>query len=176
MPSKKNTELLNETKQRLERAEAVFFVNYQGLTHKQLEEARISFKENDSELSIAKNTLTNIAFKERKNIDLEDMLSGPLALLYSFKDPIATAKTLYNFLKKYSAPGENPQQVKFGVFGGKVIDSETVLRLATIPSREVLLGRLAGLLKSPMSSLVYSLNWNIQKLALVLKAIESKKS
>lgn len=169
MPSVKNQELLQVAKDKLGRAQAVFFVDYQGLTHKQLEEARNSLREIGAEVAIIKNSLMNIALKE-KEIDLSDQLTGPSAILFSYEDPLATAKVLYAFFKKYNLP-----KIRFGVFEGRVIEEREISKLANLPSREVLLTQLVGLLNSPIRSLVYDLNWNIQKLALVLSSVKDKK-
>ncbi len=170
MPSKRNVQLLDETKQKVDRASAMFFVDYAGLTHKQLEEARNELRGNNSEIAITKNTLINIALQEKK-IDVADKLTGPQATLFSYEDPIKTAKVLTAFIKKHGLP-----KIKFGIFEGNVIDELMITKLATLPSREILIGKLLGLLNSPISNLVYVLNGNITKLALVLKEIEKKKS
>lgn len=170
MPSKKNTERLQEIKEKLDKSTALFFVNYQGLTHTQLEEARKILKEANSELAVVKNTLVNLALKQRA-IDAKERLYGPVAALFSYSDPLITAKALYTFFKKYNLP-----KIKFGVFEGKVIEDKEVEKLATLPSQEILMGRLVGLLASPIQALLYSLSWNMQKLVLVLKEIERKKS
>lgn len=170
MPSKRNIQLLEETKDKVGRATAMFFVDYAGLTHKQLEEARNELRNNNSEITITKNTLINIALQEKK-IDVEDKLKGPQATLFSYDDPIKTAKVLTAFVKKHGLP-----KVRFGIFEGNVIDEAIITKLATLPSREILIGKLLGLLFSPVSNLVYVLNGNITKLALVLKEIEKKKS
>ena len=65
MAKQKNIEQLEKARKKLESAKAVFFVDYQGLTHKQLEEARSVFREIDTDLSIIKNTLVNLALKEK---------------------------------------------------------------------------------------------------------------
>lgn len=170
MPSKRNTQLLDETKQKVDRATAMFFVDYAGLTHKQLEEARNLLRVEDSEIKITKNTLLNIALKEKK-VNVADKLQGPQATLFSYGDPIKTAKVLAAFIKKYSLP-----KIKFGIFEGNIIDDITISKLATLPSKEILVGKLLGLLNSPITKLVYTLNGNITKLAVVLKEIEKKKS
>lgn len=170
MPSKRNIQLLEETKDKVDRANAMFFVDYAGLTHKQLEEARNELRDNNSEIAITKNTLINIALQEKK-IDVADKLEGPQATLFSYEDPIKTAKILTAFVKKYGLP-----KIKFGIFNGNIIDEAMISTLATLPSREILIGKLLGLLNSPISNLVYVLNGNITKLALVLKEIEKKKS
>lgn len=170
MPSQRNVQLLEETKDKVNRSNAVFFVDYAGLTHKQLEDARNELRDNDAEIAIVKNTLINIALKE-KDIEVKDKLEGPKAALFSYSDPLKTAKILAAFIKKNGLP-----KISFGVFEGKVIDEGTINQLATLPSKEVLVAKLLGLLNSPITSLVYGLNYNITKLALVLKEIEKKKS
>ena len=169
MPSQRNISLLDIAKQKVDRATAMFFVDYQGLTHQQLEEARRSLAENNAEMAVIKNTLLNIILQEKK-IDAKERLTGQKATLFSYDDPIKTAKVLSVFIKKYGLP-----KISFGIFEGNVVDEAVIIKLATIPSKEILVGKLLGLLNSPISGLVYVLNGNITKLALVLKAIEKKK-
>src|SRR3989344_3492984 len=169
MPSQKNIQLLDELKQKIHRASALFFVDYSGLTHRQLEEVRRELKEADSEIAIVKNTLTNLALKDKK-IKVEK-LEGPHATLFSYKDPIATARILAGFIKKYGLP-----KVRFGIFEGGIVDEATITELATLPSREVLIAKLLGTLNAPISNFVYGLNANIVKLALVLDQIKNQKS
>src|SRR5574337_978140 len=111
MPSQKNVTIFEEAKKKLDGVQAVFFVNYQGLTHKQLEEARKLFKAAESELAIIKNNLVNLAFKEKMSLELKEKLFGPFAVVFSYKDPVKTAKVLNDFFKKYNLP-----EIKFGVF------------------------------------------------------------
>lgn len=170
MPSIRNSQLLDEAKQKVNKATAMYFVDYTGLTHKQLEEARRELVTNNAEIAVVKNTLMNIALLEKK-IDVKEKLMGQKATLFSYEDPIATARVLASFIKKYGLP-----KISFGILEGDIIDEETITKLSKLPSKEVLIGKLLGLLNSPMSGLVYVLNGNIQKLALILKEIEKKKA
>ncbi len=170
MPSQRNLSALDETRDKVQKATAMYFVEYTGLTHKQLEEARRELRENNAEMAVIKNTLMNIALQEKK-IDVKDQLSGQKAILFSYEDPIKTAKILAAFIKKYSLP-----KVNFGILEGEVIEDATSKKLATRPSKEILVGKLLGLLNSPISGLVYVLNGNITKLAIALKEIEKKKA
>lgn len=169
MPSQRNIQLLEEAKQKVDRATAMFFVNYTGLTHQQLEEARKQLKEVNAEMAVVKNTLMNLALTE-KNIDAKDRLTGQQGILFSYEDPINTAKILASFIKKYGLP-----KISFGIFEGNIIDDASITALSKLPTKDVLLAKLLGSLNSPISGLVYVLNGNIQKLALVLKEIEKKK-
>ena len=169
MPNLKNQQSLAEIKEKLERAQAVFLVDYTGLTHLQLEEFRHDLATAKAEAAVLKNTLVNIAFTDKK-IDATEQLKGPRAVIFAYEDPIATAKAILAFNKKYQLP-----VIKFGIFENALIDEGKITALSTIPPKEVLIAKLLGLLNSPITSLVYDLNFNIQKLAQLLKAIEEKK-
>src|SRR5581483_3876393 len=168
-PNQKNVAMLAEAQDKVERAQAMYFVDYQGLTHQQLEEARRELRSNGSEMAVVKNTLMNIALQE-KNIDIKEKLQGAHATLFSYEDPVKTAKVLSAFYKKYQLP-----VIKFGLLGDKILSDSEVNRLATLPSREVLLAKLVGGMKSPITGLVYQLKGNLTKFVLTLKAIEEKK-
>lgn len=170
MPSIRNTQLLDEAKQKVDKATAMYFVDYTGLTHKQLEEARHQLKDANAEMAVIKNTLMNIALAD-KSIDVKEKLTGQQATLFSYADPMATAKILAAFIKKYSLP-----KVNFGIFEGAIIDEATITKLSKLPSKEILVGKLLGLLNSPISGLVYALNGNLTKLVIALKEIEKKKA
>jgi len=135
-----------------------------------LEEARRELKEADSEIAIIKNTLMSLALKEKK-VDTKEKLQGPHATLFSYGDPIKTAKVLASFIKKYGLP-----KIKFGFFENAIIDETIITKLSTLPSREVILAKLLGTLNAPISNFVYGLNANIVKLAMILKEIDKSKN
>lgn len=170
MPSQKNIQLLDEVKQKVDRATAMFFVDYAGLTHRQLEEARNELRANESEIAIVKNTLMNLGL-QAKNVDAKEKLQGPHATLFSYGDPIKTTRVLAAFVKKHGLP-----KIKFGIFEGSIIDEATIERLSKLPSKDILIAKLLGTLNAPISNFVYGLNANIVKLAVVLKEIEKKKA
>lgn len=170
MPSQKNVEQLEQIKEKLNRASAVFFVNYQGLSHQQLEEFRMTLSNLDGEIAILKNTLFNIALKE-KEINAEEKLNGPHAMIFAYSDPAGVAKALMNFYKQYELP-----VIKFGVFENAIIEDDKVKAIADLPSRDQLISMLASALQSPMQKLVFDLNYTISNLAMVLKEVEKTKS
>lgn len=170
MPSIRNTQLLDDAKQKVDKATAMYFVEYTGLTHKQLEEVRFELTANNAEMAVIKNTLMNIALTEKK-INAKEKLEGQIATLFSYEDPIKTAKVLAAFIKKYGMP-----KINFGIFEGEIVDEGVITKLSKLPAREILIGKLLGLLNSPISGLVYTLNGNLTKLVIALKEIEKKKS
>lgn len=169
MPSKKNIQSLDEIKAKLDSAQAVFLVDYTGLSHIQLEEFRRELAVAKAEAAVLKNTLVNIALTDKK-IDATEKLKGPHAVIFANEDPISAAKVIVAFNKKYQLP-----VIKFGIFENKVIEEGVVTELSTIPPKEVLIAKLLGVLNAPISNFVYGLNFNVTKLAQLLKAIEDKK-
>lgn len=160
------------------RAKALVFANYQGMTHKQLEELKKALAKVDAELTVTKNTLLKLALKEkardtRGTLDTSDTFTfeAPTATLFAYSDAILPLKQLAKTIKSLKLP-----VIKFGILEGKVLSDVEVLKLSTLPSREVLIAQLVGGLKSPIFGLHRALNWNRQKLVLTLNAIENSKS
>ena len=117
---------------------AVVLTEYRGLTVAQLKQLRRSLSGNAT-YAVVKNTLTAIAAKEA-GVEIDDaVLAGPSAVAFVTGDPVEAAKGLRDFAKA------NPLLViKGGVMDGRVLDAETVRKLADLESREVLLAKLAG--------------------------------
>lgn len=152
------------------RAKGFVFTSYQGLTHLQLEKLKKAVKPFDADFVATKNTLLKIAFEKVSKIPL-DALKQATATLFLYGDPITPLKELAKMIKELNLPS-----IKFGILNGQQMTSEQLLKLSTLPSREVLLTQLVVSLKSPISGFHRALNWNLQKFVMALKAIESKKA
>ena len=126
-------------------AQATFLTEYRGLTVTSLKELRRSLG-SETKYSVVKNTLTKIAAKDA-GVDIDDaLLAGPSALAFIKGDPIAAAKSLKTFQK------ENPALViKGGIYEGKRVTAAEIMQLADLESREVLLSKLAGAMKTSMA-------------------------
>lgn len=163
----KKIQVVGELKDKLAKAKSLVLTDYRGLTHHQLEELKRALKEAGAEFLVTKNTLLRLAGNKKEEVEAH--LNGPTAALFAYEDEIAPLSVLARFIKNFGLP-----QIKIGLMGEKILSSEEVLRLALLPSREVLLATLVARLKSPLYGLHYSLNYNLQKLALVLKAASQK--
>lgn len=152
------------------RAKALVFTNYQGMKHKQLEELKKAVKKLNAELLVTKNTLLNLALKSQKIESEKQTLKSPTATLFIYEDPIAPIKELAKSIKNIKLP-----LIKFGLLEGKPMNEPEVLRFSTLPTREVLIAQFVGGLKSPIFGLHRALNWNLQKFVMTLKAIEKTK-
>lgn len=173
------------------RAKAVVFTNYKGMTHQQMEALKKSLRPLEAEMAVTKNTLLKLALqkvsKEGKvpNVSKGESpsdtfdtsqpfdtfnLEGPTATLFVYGDPIAPLKELAKVMKLFKFPS-----IKFAILEDKTLSEPEVVRLATLPTREVLLAQMVGGLKSPIYGLYRALSWNLTQLVATLKAIEQKK-
>jgi len=144
----------------------MFVVDYTGLKVDKFEELRKRLRAAGAEMHVYKNTLVKKA-AERAGypVEIGDVLTGQSAVVTGEKDVCAAAKVMKTFATEFQKP-----QVKAGVLDGKYLDASGIQVLADLPSREVLLGQLLGVLQAPASKLVRLLNEPAASLARVLKA------
>ncbi len=165
----KKQEIVSKLSEKISRAKALVFTNYQGLTHKQLEELKKALKALDTEFMVTKNTLLKIALENSK-FKIQDGLVNPTATLFVYDDVIAPLKQIAKTLKVLGLP-----TIKFGIIDNQALTDNQLLKLAMLPSREVLLAQVVSGLKSPIFGLHRALSWNINKLVMTLAAIQQKK-
>ncbi len=149
----KKVEVVAELKDKIKAAEAIAFVNFHGLSVAAATELRKALRAAEVSLTVAKKTLIRRAFDGSGITGEVPELPGEIALAYG-ADALAPAREVYAFEKK------NKDVVKLvgGVYEGAFVSSAFMLELATIPSREVLLSKLAFLLKSPIQRLAVAIN------------------
>ena len=133
-------------------------VQYQGITVEDDTKMRAALRKAGVEYAVIKNSITGRACDKVGYSDMKPYLEGMTALAISKEDAIAPAKILKEFDDKVES-----FQIKAGYIDGKVVDAETVKQLASIPSKEVLLGKLLGSLKSPLCKLCAVLNAKVEK-------------
>lgn len=137
-----------ELKDAFSASAAAVLTEYRGLTVKDLKALRRSLGE-DATYAVAKNTLTTIAAREAGIEGLDEQLTGPTAIAFIHGDVATVAKGLRDFAKA------NPLLViKGGVMDGRVLNADSVKKLADLESREVLLAKLAGAMKGNLSKAV----------------------
>jgi large subunit ribosomal protein L10 len=162
--------VVEEIKERLESAEAVFITEYRGLTVGQQQALRRSLREADAEYKVFKMTLARRAAEEAGFSDLLGWLEGPTAIAFTSGDPVPTAKSLKEF-----ADGNDRLVLKGGMLSGATLDADAVRRLADIEPREVLLAKLAGAMSAPMSKLVGLFNAILRQPATAMQQLLEKK-
>lgn len=167
----KKIEIVTKLNEKIAKAKAIVFTNYQGLTHKQLEGLKKTIKPLNAEYVVAKNSLVLRALEENK-IKVDDLkqFEGPTGTLLIYEDFVGPLKELAKLVKELGIPS-----VKFGVMEDKNLTGEQVMKLSTLPTRETLLTQIAVGLKSPISGLHRALNWNLQKFVMTLSAVVAAK-
>jgi large subunit ribosomal protein L10 len=149
-------------------AAGAVLTEYRGLTVKELQDLRRSLGENAS-YAVVKNTLAKLAAKEAGIDGFDDLLTGPTAIAFINGDVVEAAKGLRDFAKA------NPTLViKGGILDGNPLDAKEIAKLASLESREVLLGKLAGAMLASLSQAVYLLNAPIAQAARLAGALQAK--
>lgn len=142
-----------EIKEKMEKAQGIIFAQYQGLTVEEDTVLRSKLREAGVEYKVYKNTLTALAAKELGLGEIESVLQGPLSVALGYEDPTAPARILNDFAKDHKK-----LELKGGIVQGEIFDADKVKQLATIPPKEVLIAKLLGSFKAPLSNLAYLLN------------------
>lgn len=142
-----------EIREKLEKAQGVVFSQYQGLTVEEDTELRKKLRDAGVEYKVYKNTLTTLAAKELGLDGVVSYLEGPVSVAFGYEDATAPARILNDFAKAHKK-----LELKAGIVDGTIYNSEEVAKLASIPSREVLIAQLLGSFKAPLSNLAYLLN------------------
>ena len=144
----------------------LFVVDYAGLKVDKFEELRKRLRATGSEIHVFKNTFVKKA-AERAGYpaELANVLTGQSAVVTGDKDVCAAAKVMKTFSSEFEKP-----QIKAGVLDGKYLDADGIKALADLPSREVLLAKILGVLQAPASTLVRLINEPGAALARVVKA------
>ena len=160
-----------EIAESLRESEAVFAIDFRGISVPQAAELRTSLREADAVFRVVKNSLTERAADEVGAESLKALLQGPTALTFVRGDAAVAAKALQTFRR-----GHDLLEFKGGLLGAEAVDPEQLLALARLPARDVLYGQLVGVVASPITGLVRGLNALIAGLANQLGQIAEKKA
>ena len=144
--------------EQLKNSPAGVVVNYQGITVDADTKMRKALREAGVKYMVMKNSLTGRACDEVGLGDMKQYLTGMTAIAIGTTDPVAPAKVLKEYAEKVES-----FQILAGYLDGAVVDAETVNKLADIPSKEVLLAKLLGSIKSPLYNFAYAIQAIIDK-------------
>lgn len=149
--------VVEEIKNKLDNAKTFLLIDYRGLSVSEITELRRSLREMGSDIKVYKNTLMNLALKD-KNIKLDDFMEGPNAYLFS-SDIIEPIKVVSKFAKEHPA-----LEIRAGYIDQEVVDVDVIKKYAEIPSMEGLLTMFAGGLIEHLRNLSIGLNLYAEKL------------
>ncbi|HET9073975.1 MAG TPA: 50S ribosomal protein L10 [Solirubrobacteraceae bacterium] len=151
-------------------SEAVFAVDYRGITVAQIKELRTKLADSQTTLQVTKNSLAELAADKAGATELKSLLAGPTALAFVKGDAAAAAKVLSDTARVLRGPLAS----KGGYMNGATLTPEQVNAIAQLPTREVLYAQLVGTVAAPITGVVRGLHALIQGLAIQLGAIQDQ--
>jgi large subunit ribosomal protein L10 len=161
-----------EIAEQIQGSEAVFAVDYRGITVAQVADLRGKLRETDATFRVVKNTLTERAADKADAEALKSLLEGPTALTFVRGDAASAAKVIADFQR---STGGELLPFKGGLMDGEALDAAQVTAISKLPTRQVLYGQLVGMIASPITGLARSLNGLVGGLAIALGGVLEKK-
>jgi large subunit ribosomal protein L10 len=158
--------VVEEIAGQIQSAQAIFAVDYRGISVAQAAELRERLRDSDTRFRVVKNSLSERAADQAGAESLKPFLTGPTALALVGGDAAMAAKALND-----AARAMNLLEFKGGVMDGTILSGEDVRAIARLPTREILNAQLVGAIASPISGLVRTLNALIAGIAIQLQAI-----
>lgn len=159
MNHEQKDEVVNDLREKINKAEGIFLTNLVGLVAEVSTKVRKNIRENNGSVVITRNTLMARAAKGTKAESLFSNLKGPNAIAFAFNDPAAVAKILFNLRKDHEVA-----RLGAGLLGDKPLKVAEVEFLANLPSRDLMLGTLLATFNAPVSAF-----------ARVVEAVRAKK-
>jgi large subunit ribosomal protein L10 len=170
MGQSEKSQRVEELKGLLDGAKSIILNDFTGLNVEDISELRRLCRQKNVIYRVIKNTLARRSFRELGFEDIEPLLEGPTAIAVSADDESAPTRVLQQFADDYELP-----RFKGGYIAGRLFTEAEVIRLASLPGRDVLLTQAVGLFQSPMRGLVNVLGASLRDLVSVLKAVSEKK-
>jgi large subunit ribosomal protein L10 len=172
MKRSEKEQIVSAMKERIARANSLFFADFTGITVEQITELRREFRKSDIGYEVVKNTLARKALEGVGGYDaVLDKLESPTAIAFAYGDPVAPARIIKKFREKHSK-----MTVKVCVIEKQVFDGKDLDRLAKLPSRNELIAGILGSIQSPIAGLAGAVGAVMRDLVYVIDAIEKKKA
>lgn len=171
MPAKVKIDAVAKLKDLLQENTALILVDYRGITAESMKGLKNSLRSTGVVFSVVKNNLFKIALKEAGLPNMDEFLTGPTAVVYSQTDLSLSAAPIKDASKKIGK-----LTVKGGVMDGSILNAEQVVKVADLPSREVLLSQLVGAIQGPISNFVFSTKGIISNLVYTLQNIKDSRT
>jgi large subunit ribosomal protein L10 len=171
MPTEAKRETVAALKEQLSASTTLIVSEYRGLKVSEIAEIRRSLRKQNVSYRVVKNRLMRIAAAESGNDALSALLEGPSAIAFGSGDEATIAKAVLDATRPFKIV-----KVKGAVLGRQAIDADGVTRLATLPSRDVLLAQIAGAIAAPLSTMAGLLEAPLRDMAGDLQALFDQKS
>jgi large subunit ribosomal protein L10 len=172
MKRSEKEQIISAMKDRIVRANSLFFADFTGVTVEQVNELRREFRKSNIDYEVVKNTLARKALEGVGGYDsVLDRLERPTAIAFAYGDPVAPAKIIKKFTEKHSKLTVKVCVIEKQVFDGKELD-----KLAKLPSRNELIAGILGSIQAPMAGLAGAVGAVARDLVYLIDAIEKKKA
>ena len=171
MPTEHKINVVKDTIDRFQKSKGVYFTNYSGIDVKTITDLRKSFRENNVEYVVSKNTLTKIAAKEAGFENLDEILVGQIGIAFS-EDATAPARIIKEFKKE----NENLLDVLGLIFDGNLYPSDKYIEFANLPTKEESLTKMVVMLNQPVTKFASALNDSFAKLLSTLGNLKETKN
>ena len=165
MPTKRKLNQIEELKDRISRCSIAVSTNSTNLDANAMNELRRKLRERKVEYRIVKNTLTYIACDEAGRPKMKEVVNGPTGLAFGYEDPTTVAQALEEFIRTT----RSSLSIQGAILDQRVLTSQEVYTLATLPPKGEMLARLLGQMQSPIAHLVVQLQTPIAGLVTTLK-------
>ncbi len=173
MATQQKIEIVDRYTQKFKDAKSIFLADFKGMSVEETTDLRRAFREAGVEYRIIKNTLARLSFKNAGIEEMDDFLTGCTSFAFGDADPVAPIKVIQEYTRK----NKNAKIVVKGfLFEGKVFGANQSDALASLPTREVLLGQFMNVLHAPLTNLLGVLQATGKKLAGVLESVKKQKS
>ncbi len=160
MNKEQKAAVVEELSKELSDSEAIFAVDYRGISVPQAAELRADLRDADTRFRVVKNRLTLLAADKAGTESIKEHLEGPTALALVKGDPALAAKTIFKLGSEWEV-----LEYKGGVMEGEDLDADTFKQIAKLPGRDQMNAQLAGIVASPLTGLVRGLGSMVQGLA-----------
>jgi large subunit ribosomal protein L10 len=171
MPTEAKQATVAELKDDLSKAKTTIVADYRGLTVSDISAVRRNLRGQDITYRVVKNRLAKIAAQEAGASELNELLVGPSALAMGSGDEVIVAKTFLDAIRPFRSV-----VVRGALLNGKRVDGDAVTRLSTLPTRDVLLGQLAGGIVSPLANMASLLAAPLRNLGYALQQVADQKA
>lgn len=169
MPSEKNVQLYNQTKELFSQYKDFVFTEYSGINVEKITDIRRKIKEKDAAYKIIKNTISSRVFTEMGIADTKKQLLGPVAITCVKDNLNEVCKLILDFTK------DTVLKVKGGISDKVVVDTAYLEEIAKLPGKKELIAMLMSTLNAPLTNFVGTLSGIVSNLILTIKAVGDKK-
>jgi large subunit ribosomal protein L10 len=170
-PKQEKVEAIREILEKVRASKSAVVTGYSGLTVEEVTQLRAQLFHAKVDYQVVKNNLARLALNQAEITVLDDLLVGPTAIALAQGDAVAPIRVLSKFAKEH-----DKLKLRGGWMDGRKLSVQDIKTLANLPSREVLLSKMLGSMKSPVTGIVVVLAGPLRKLVYALNAVKELKA